>query len=489
MAKHTEFIEIDRKAPAHQPVEERLGHYKEFYERMGDDELRRQSSRCMDCGVPFCHNVGCPLGNNIPDFNALVRRGRWEEASRTLHRTNNFPDITGRLCPALCEAACVNNLGGEAVTVRQIELAIVEKAWAEGWIVPRPPKVETDKRVAVVGSGPAGLAAAQQLRRAGHGVVLYERDEKPGGYLRFGIPDFKLGKDVLDRRIDQLVAEGVDIRCDVHVGEDIAPGYLMKRYDAVCLCLGARTARDLPVPGREASGIHQAVEYLAQGNREAAGETIDAAVAITARDKNVVIIGGGDTGSDCLGTALRQGAKSVQQIELLPQPPEGANPDTPWPQWPMILRTSSSHEEGGAREWSVNTTRFLVDDGRVAGVECQRLEWAKDPAGGRMKMTPVEGSAFELDADLVLLAMGFTRPVHEGLLDGLGVAYDARGNVQADDRMRTSVEGVFAAGDVQTGAWLVVGAIAGARRMARTVDEYLMGETSLPDVPERPRLV
>jgi glutamate synthase (NADPH/NADH) small chain len=488
MVKATDFLDVPRRTPDRESVDERLRHYREFYEKLSEYDLRQQCSRCMDCGVPFCHNVGCPLGNEIPDFNSLVRRGRWREASRRLHRTNNFPEITGRLCPALCEAACVNNLGGEAVTVRQIELAVVEKAWREGWIVPVPPKTETLKRVAVVGSGPAGLAAAQQLRRAGHQVVVYERDEKPGGLLRFGIPDFKLEKHVLDRRIGQMSAEGVDFRCDVRVGEDLAPGYVLKKYDAVCLCCGAREPRDLPVPGRDAKGIHFAIEYLSQGNRRAAGLPIAESEEISAEGRNVVVVGGGDTGSDCIGTALRQGAKSVRQIELLPQPPEGENPDTPWPVWPMILRSSSSHEEGGERDWSIDTTEFATMGGRVTGLKCRRVAWEEDPQSARMRMEPVPDGAFELNADLVLLAMGFTRPTHEGLLDGFGVEYDARGNVKVDEAMMTSVAGVFAAGDAQSGAWLVVGAIAGARRMARHVDLFLMGETSLPDVPDRPKL-
>ena len=359
--------------------------------------------------------------------------------------------------------------------MRQIELAVVEKAWLEGWIRPMPPADETGRRVAIIGSGPAGLAAAQQLRRAGHAVTVFEKAERVGGILRYGIPDFKLGKHILDRRIRQLRAEGVAFETGVEAGVDIAGRYFRGKFDAVCLCLGAGQPRDLPIPGRGADGIHFALSFLLQSSLLAAG-------------KRVVIIGGGDTGSDCLGTALRQGAASVVQIEILPQPPEGQNPDTPWPQWPMVLRTSTSHEEGGSRDWSVRTTAFRVEDGHVAGLECQRVDWAKDPATGKMAMTPVPGSDFTLDADIVLLALGFLHPVHEGLLDGLGVEYDGRGNVRVDGGMATSVEGVFAAGDVETGPWLVVGAVAAGRRMARAIDLYLMGETALPDTPPLPSL-
>jgi len=488
MADKHDFLNIERRTADKERVDERLKHFGEFSVHLSEDELRRQSARCMDCGVPFCHGAGCPLGNDIPDFNALVREGRWQDANELLHVTDNFPEITGRLCPALCEAACVNAIEGEATTICQIELAIVEKAWLEGWIQPRPPKGETGKSVAVIGSGPAGLAAAQQLRRAGHAVTVYEKAPEPGGILRYGIPDFKLGKRILDRRLAQLRAEGIDFELNVEVGVDIAGGYLLKRYDAVCLCGGAGKPRDIDIPGRDAHGIHFALEFLTQNNLRVAGEPIDADRDILATGKRVVVIGGGDTGSDCLGTSLRQGAASVAQLELLPQPPEGDNADTPWPRWPLILRTSTSHEEGGERDWSVDTLAFTTEAGRVTGLQCQRLEWAKDPATGRMSMTPIPDSEFELKADLALLALGFLQPVHAGLLDGLGVEYAPRGNVRVDDQMMTTVPGVFAAGDMQAGAWLIVGAVAGGRRMARAVDLYLMGETSLPDVPPMTRL-
>jgi glutamate synthase (NADPH/NADH) small chain len=483
MAKSPDFLDIPRRVAEKERVDERLKHFREFSIHLSDEELREQSARCMNCGVPFCHGSGCPLGNNIPEFNALVHEGRWRDASDLLHETNNFPEITGRLCPATCEAACVNAIEGEATTIRQIELAVVEKAWLEGWVAPVPPSVETGKKIAIVGSGPSGLAAAQQLRRAGHAVTVYEKAPEPGGILRYGIPDFKLGKRILSRRLAQLRAEGVRFELNVEAGVDITGNFLRKRYDAICLCGGAGTPRDLDIPGRDADGIHFAMDYLIQSNLRAGDEAIPSDREILAEGRDVVILGGGDTGSDCLGTALRQGAASVTQLELLSQPPEGENPETPWPRWPLILRTSTSHEEGGERDWSVNTLAFTTQEGRVTGLQCQRLEWQEDPATGRMAMTPILDSEFELKADLVLLALGFVRPIHAGLLDGLEVAYDPRGNVQVDEHMMTSVPGVFAAGDMQTGAWLIVGAIAGGRRMARNVDLYLMGESALPDTP------
>ena len=488
MAKTPDFLDIPRRVAEKERVDERLKHFREFSIHLSDDELREQSARCMSCGVPFCHGSGCPLGNNIPEFNALVREGRWRDANGLLHETNNFPEITGRLCPATCEAACVNRIDGEATTIRQVELAVVEKAWLEGWIAPIRPGAETGKTIAIIGSGPAGLAAAQQLRRAGHAITVYEKAHEPGGILRYGIPDFKLGKRVLSRRLAQLRAEGVEFELNVEAGVDITGSFLRKRYDAVCLCGGAGTPRDLDISGRDANGIHFAMDYLIQSNLRVGDEAIPADREILAEGKDVVILGGGDTGSDCLGTALRQGAASVTQLELLPQPPEGENPETPWPRWPLIFRTSTSHEEGGDRDWSVNTLAFTTEEGRVTGLQCQRLEWQKDPATGRMAMTPIPDSEFELKAGLVLLALGFVRPAHAGLLDGLEVDCDPRGNVQVDEHMMTSVPGVFAAGDMQTGAWLIVGAIAGGRRMARNVDLYLMGESALPDTPPPPVL-
>lgn len=484
----TDFLDIERRTEGKQAPAERLSHYREFATLPPEEALRQQAARCMNCGVPFCHGAGCPLCNQIPDLNELVYRGRWREAYRLLAATNNFPELTGRLCPAPCEASCVNAIGGKAVTIRQLELAIVERAWAKGWVVRQAPLAETGKRVAVVGSGPAGLAAAQQLRRAGHGVTVYEKSKKAGGILRYGIPDFKLEKSVLDRRLAQLEEEGVKFELGLEPGVDLTSAYLKKRFDAICLCGGAGRPRDLKVPGHEAKGIHFALDYLSQSNARTAGEAVPPKDAIDAHGRKVVVIGGGDTGSDCVGTALRQGAASVTQIELLPRPPEERNDATPWPRWPQILRASSSHEEGGTRLWSIETTEFRVKRGAVAGLVCRRLDWSRSPVTGQLDMRPVPGSEFEIEADLVLIAMGFVSAVHPGLLEDLGVAFDARGNVATDANMETSVKGVFASGDAQTGAYLVVGAIAGGRRMARRVDLFLMGESALPDCPLPPRL-
>ena len=480
MDKITGFISIARKNAAMQDAGERLQHYGEFHLRLSPSELHEQAARCMDCGVPFCHSLGCPLDNVVPEVIDLVYRDRWREAAALLHQTNNFPEITGRVCPALCEASCVNAVDGQPTNVREIELEIVERAWEEGWIQPEPPSILTGKRVAIIGTGPAGLAAAQQLRRAGHKVVMFERADKPGGILRYGIPDFKLDKGILDRRLEQMRAEGVSFKCEVEVGKDVSVDYVQRRFDAICLTIGAMQPRDLNVPGRELKGVHLALEFLGQNNRRVSGEFVPPEHEISAAGKHVIVIGGGDTGSDCVGTALRQGALSVQQLELLPRPPEARPENNPWPQWPLILRTSTSHQEGGQRDWSVNTLRFKEHEGHICAMECVRLEWGKG-SDGRPAMTPITGSEFELPADLVLLAMGFVRPIHEGLLDSLGVEYDPRGNVKVDTQMMTSVPGVFAAGDTNTGAYLVVGAIAAGRRMARRVDQYLMGETSLPD--------
>ncbi|MFH1136136.1 MAG: glutamate synthase subunit beta [Pseudomonadota bacterium] len=479
MGKPDAFLTVERKNPPRQPVSERLGHWREIYLELAEEELKSQASRCMECGVPFCHSHGCPLGNLIPEFNDLMHRGRWRDACNLLHLTNNFPEITGRVCPALCEAACTLGLDDAAVTVRWNELSIVEKGFAEGWILPEPPRVETGKKIAVIGSGPAGLAAAQQLRRAGHEVSLYEKADRLGGILRYGIPDFKLEKKILDRRLAQLQAEGVKFETEVNVGTDISPGFLLRRFDAVCLCLGAGSPRDLPAPGRDLDGVFFAMKYLVQQNRRVARLPIRGP-EISAAGRKVVVIGGGDTGADCLGTALRQGAASVHQLEILPKPPTGRDPANPWPNWPNILRFSAAHEEGGERRWCVATSSFQGRGGRVARLEGHEVRWFQD-AAGRMMMEKIEGSEFEMDAQLVLLAMGFTQPVHEGLLDNLGLEYDARGNVRVDDNMMTSIPKVFAAGDSVSGAWLVVRAIAAGRGMARRVDEFLMGESALPD--------
>lgn len=482
MGKDTGFIEVRRKDPEKLGVRERLTHYREIYREMAEDELRRQASRCMDCGIPFCHGFGCPLGNLIPEWNDLVYRGRWREASELLHSTNNFPELTGRVCPAPCEPACTLRINDEPVTIRQLELAVVERAFHEGWIVPERPQQQARTSVAVVGSGPAGMAAAQQLRRAGHAVTLFEKEDRPGGILRYGIPDFKLEKQVLDRRFRQMEAEGLTIETNVDVGNDISAGYLRKRFDAVCLCVGAGQPRDLPLPGRHLGGIHFAMPYLTQQNRRV-GWLQPAEEEILARGKRVVVLGGGDTGADCVGTALRQGAASVEQLEVLPQPPEGRNPATPWPQWPNVLRNSTSHEEGGRRRWAVCTKQFLGHNGQVVGLRAVDVEWSPPDRSGRRHMQEKRGTEFELEAELVLLATGFVRPVHQGLLDDLGVEYDARGNVKVTPDCASSVAGVFAAGDATTGAWLVVHAIAAGRRMARAVDMYLTGDSCLPEPP------
>ncbi|HEY3291176.1 MAG TPA: glutamate synthase subunit beta [Anaerolineae bacterium] len=480
MDKLTGFLNTERKVAQKQDAAERVKHYREFRQRMSDDELHEQASRCMDCGVPFCHSAGCPLDNQVPEFIDLVHRERWREAADLLLSTNNFPEITGRVCPALCEAACVNAIDSQPTSIREIELEVIEKAFDEGWVQPKAPSILTGKRVAIIGSGPAGLAAAQQLRRAGHKVVVFEQADKPGGILRYGIPDFKLDKSILDRRLDQLRAEGISFKCQVEVGKDVSVDYLRRGFNAICVTIGARQPRDLTVPGRDLDGIHYAIEFLAQNNRRVSGLANHDDHSITATGKHVVVIGGGDTGSDCVGTSLRQGALSVQQLELLPRPPESRPDNNPWPQWPLILRSSTSHEEGGARDWSINTIQFTGENGHVRSMECVRLDWTKT-SDGKTVMTSIPGSEFEIKADLVLLAMGFVQPVHDGLLDSLAIDFDPRGNVKVNAEMMTSVPGVFAAGDANTGAWLVVGAIAAGRRLARRVDRYLMGETSLPD--------
>jgi glutamate synthase (NADPH/NADH) small chain len=485
MGKSDAFITIPRRNFAKQDARERLRHHREIYLEMAEEDLLKQAARCMDCGVPYCHSFGCPLGNVIPEWNHLIYLGRWREANELLHLTNNFPEITGRICPALCEAACTLGLTDDSVTVRQNEYSIVERAWKEGWIKPMPPESETGKKVAVIGSGPAGMAASQQLRRAGHKVTLFDRSDRLGGILRFGIPDYKLEKRILDRRLEQMAAEGVVFETDICVGRDISATYLLKRFDAICLCVGSGVPRDLTAENRELSGIHFAMDFLIQQNRRNAGLPIDGP-EILAKDKRVVIIGGGDTGADCLGTALRQGARSVHQLEIMPRPPMERDPATPWPQWPNMLRTSTAHEEGGERRWSVATTAFIGDQGRVTGLRGHEVKWTRGD-DGRMNMTPLDGTDFEMEADLVLLAMGFVHPQRTGLLDDLEIKYDGRGNIQVDDNMATSVPGVFSAGDATTGAWLVVRAIAAGRRMAHCVDNYLMGETCLPDCPPLPR--
>lgn len=476
MGKITGFMEFKRETPQARPAGERIKDYEEIYPLLAEEKMRMQAARCMDCGIPFCHGAGCPLGNLIPEFNDLIYRNHWREALQVLELTNNFPEFTGRLCPAMCEPACVSSLHDEPVTVRQIELQIIEKGFSEGLVKPQPPVTRTGKSVAIVGSGPSGLACADQLNRAGHRVVVFEQKDRLGGLLRYGIPDFKLDKGILDRRLHILEAEGIEFQSSVEVGRDISAKYMVRQFDAVCLAGGAMAPRNLTIPGRELQGIHYAMDYLEQQNRKKAGETIPAEKEISAKGKRVAVIGGGDTGADCVGTANRQGASEIYQLEILPKPPSDYNLETPWPEWPQILRSSSSHEEGCIRRWSVMTTSFLGQGGRIKKLQGVKVDF--DAAAGRF--TEVPGSEFELDVDLVLLAMGFVHPVHEGMLNELGLALDKRGNIAVDEFQRTSLEKIFSAGDMVRGASLVVNAIYQGRRAARGIDEFLMGETSLP---------
>jgi glutamate synthase (NADPH/NADH) small chain len=466
------FLTLRRSTPERQPVEERVSHWAEFYRPPSEPAVRTQAARCMDCGVPFCQgDTGCPVRNLIPDWNDLVNRGEWREALESLQSTNNFPELTGRLCPAPCESACVLGLVNEPVAIRHIEQTIADRGFAEGWITPRPPRTASGFSVAVVGSGPAGLAAAQQLRRFGHSVVVFEKDDRVGGLLRYGIPDFKLEKSVIELRLAQLEAEGVQFRTGVDVGEDLTVSELRAEFDAVCLATGAGTARDLAVPGRVLAGIHLAMDFLTAQNRRIADDALSATSG-EARDKRVVIIGGGDTGSDCAGTCVRQGARSVSQFELLPQPPVDRAPGTPWPLWPMQLRTSHAHEEGCNREWSVATTGFSGENGKVQRIHAVRLE-EQLSADGSIRYEPIAGTAFEMEADLVLLAMGFTGPVKSRLLTDLSVELNGRGNISTDSAHRTGVAGVFAAGDAHRGASLIVWAIREGRDAAESIDRWL----------------
>ena len=471
MGKVTGFLEIDRQDRKYKPAADRIRHYQEFVIPLSEEATRSQASRCMDCGIPFCHN-GCPVNNQIPDWNDLVYHGEWRRALENLHSTNNFPEFTGRICPAPCEASCTLNLQDQPVTIKSIECAIIDRGFAEGWVVPEPPRRRTGKKIAVVGSGPAGLAAAQQLARAGHDVHVYEKLAKPGGLLRYGIPDFKMEKHHIDRRVAQMQQEGVTFHCGVNVGIDMSVDELTGRHDAVVLAGGAEKPRDLPLPGRELDGVHLAMDFLAQQNRRVSGEPLGTNDPILATGKHVVVIGGGDTGSDCIGTSVRHRALSVTQLEIMPRPPEKENKLLTWPDWPLKLRTSSSHEEGSARDFSVLTKEFVGENGAVKGLRCVRVD-------GDMKEAP--GSDFTIRADLVLFAMGFVSPVHEGLLDSIGVNFDARGNVSADTRAYiTSRDNVFACGDMRRGQSLVVWAIREGRQCAAAVDAHLMGETELP---------
>jgi len=472
MGKVTGFIEIERHDRTYKSASDRIRNYKEFVIPLEERDLERQAARCMDCGIPFCHN-GCPVNNQIPDWNDLVYQSDWEQASHNLHSTINFPEFTGRICPAPCEAACTLNIDDTPVTIKTIECAIVDRAWEEGWITPEVPETRTGKKIAVVGSGPAGMAAAQQLARVGHDVHLYEKNETVGGLLRYGIPDFKMEKHLIDRRAEQMAAEGVTFHCGVHVGVDMTAAELEANHDAVLLTGGSEKPRDLPVEGRDLEGVHFAMEFLPQQNRRVAGSNLDGDVEpIVAAAKHVVVIGGGDTGSDCIGTSIRQGALSVTQLEIMPEPPEKEDKGLTWPHWPLKMRTSSSQAEGAERDFSVTTTSMAGEDGHVTHIDCQRVD---------EKFQLIDGTEFELKADLVLLAMGFVHPIAEGMLNELGVDLDGRGNVKADTvEYQTSREKIFTAGDMRRGQSLVVWAIREGRQAAHAIDKYLMGTTELP---------
>ncbi len=471
MGKITGFLEIDRQDRSYKPASDRIRNYKEFVIPLGEEKTREQAARCMDCGIPYCHS-GCPVNNQIPDFNDLVYHDDWKRAFHNLQSTNNFPEFTGRICPAPCEASCTLNLIDKPVTIKTIECAIIDRAWEEGWVKPEPPKFKTGKKVAVVGSGPAGLAAAQQLARAGHDVHLYEKNAKAGGLLRYGIPDFKMEKHYIDRRIEQMKAEGVTFHCNVHIGVDKKAEELTKEYDAVILSGGSEHPRDLPIEGRDLHGIHFAMNFLPQQNRRVSEEPLDNVEPILAGGKHVVVIGGGDTGSDCIGTSRRQGALSITQLEIMPKPPVMENKLLTWPDWPLKLRTSSSQQEGAEREFAVMTQKFTGEDGQVKKLHCVHVD---------ENMKPIAGTEFELKADLVLLAMGFVHPVHEGMLEELGVELDPRGNVAADTiRYKASREKIFTCGDMRRGQSLVVWAIREGRQCAREVDLALMGKSDLP---------
>ena len=482
MGKPTGFLEIERHDRGYDPVAKRLKTWKEFVQPLPQPQLQQQAARCMDCGIPFCHQ-GCPVNNQIPDFNDLVYRDQWREALDNLQSTNNFPEFTGRICPAPCEASCTLNIQDNPVTIKSIECQIVDRGWDEGWIMPQPSERGTGKRVAVVGSGPAGLACAQQLARAGHATTVFEKSDRPGGLLRYGIPDFKMEKALIDRRIRQMEGEGVIFRCSFEVGIDVSVQRLLDDYDVLVMANGAEDPRDLQAYGRELDGVHYAMDFLTQQNKRNAGDPEDVAAptgTLSAKGKHVVVIGGGDTGSDCIGTSNRQGAASVMQLEIMPQPPEHENKALTWPDWPLKMRTSSSQQEGVERDFAVATRRAVGQDGRVTALDCARLEWVSGP-DGRMQMREIEGSAFELKADLVLLAMGFVGPRKAGLVEQSGVDLDQRGNVKANvNDYRTSDARIFACGDARRGQSLVVWAIREGRQCARAVDTQLMGSSKLP---------
>lgn len=482
MGKPTGFLEISRQERQYRPVAERIKHYSEFVIPLEDAATQSQGARCMDCGIPFCHQ-GCPVNNNIPDWNDQVYRGEWKKAVETLHSTNNFPEMTGRVCPAPCQESCTLNLFDTPVSIKTIECAIVDKGWEKGWIEPQVPRHSTGKRIAVIGSGPSGMAAAQQLARVGHQVIVFERQERIGGLLRFGIPDFKLDKKLIDRRISQMMAEGVKFRTNAHVGVNVSASSLIEDFDALILTGGSEQPRDLPITGRELDGVHFAMDFLRSNSKRVQGIEVPNDQFVSAEGKHVVVIGGGDTGSDCIGTSTRHGAVSVTQIEILPQPPEKENKALTWPDWPQKMRTSSSQEEGCTRMFSVATKEFMGENGKLKALKCIKVSWEKDD-NGQWKMSEVPGSEFELKAELATLAMGFVHPVHEGMLKELDVDLDGRGNIkgmtEGKDAYKTSINGVFSAGDMRRGQSLVVWAIREGRQCARAVDEYLMGESELP---------
>lgn len=476
MGKPTGFMEFSRELPTRRPVEQRIHDFLEVYNPFPVEKLKAQGARCMDCGIPFCHQ-GCPLGNLIPDWNDLVYREQWKAAIDRLHATNNFPEFTGKLCPAPCEASCVLGINNDPVAIKQIEASIIERAWEEGWVVPQPPRVLTGKKVAVVGSGPAGLACSQQLARAGHSVTVLERADRIGGLLRYGIPDFKMEKHHIDRRLAQMAEEGVVFKPGTNVGIDVKADRLLAEFDAICLCGGSTQPRDLPIEGRDLRGIHFAMDFLTPQNRRVAGDT-NHCEFLTARDKHVIIIGGGDTGADCLGTVHRQGCKSVHQFEIVPRPPDSRAPANPWPQWSNVFRVSSAHEEGGIREYSINTRRFIGQDGHVKALETVHVELKAD--NGRTRFIDIPGTDKVYAADIVLLAMGFVGPERKGMLEQFGVELDPMGNVKSDENKRTSVPKVFTAGDMTRGQSLIVWAIAEGRHAARSIDEFLVGSSHLP---------
>ena len=479
MGKTTGFMELDRVERDYEPVEDRVKHFKEFLIPLDPKEVSKQGARCMDCGIPYCHQ-GCPVNNLIPDWNDMVYNNRWKEALDLLHSTNNFPEFTGRICPAPCEASCTLNITDNPVAIKTIECSVVDRGWEEGWIKPQIPSKKSDKKVAVIGSGPSGLACAQQLARAGHSVVVFEKNERIGGLLRIGIPDFKMEKTLIDRRMSQMELEGVEFRVNSHVGNNVSIEELNDEFEAIAFCGGSEHPRDLPVEGRALKGVYFAMEFLSQQNDRVSGKTIKSDIEISAKGKNVLVIGGGDTGSDCVGTSNRQGAKSVTQLELLDQPPEKEDKALTWPNWPMKMRTSTSHQEGCERNWSVLTKSFEGDNGKVSKLNCVNVEWKKGD-DDRMKMTEIIGSEFSFEADLVLLAMGFVHPIHEGLIKQLGVKLTPVGNLEADDdKYQTSVNKFFAAGDSRRGQSLVVWAIKEGRQCAKSIDEFLMGKSDLP---------